>query len=79
MQRHTAEKESGATHVITVSNTMQTEFVSIFRSSITLWASSCSQRREVQMLRSGWATPSDQSKLLCFCNRGITTFTQGLR
>lgn len=82
MQTQTTEKESGAAHVITVSNIMQTDFVSIFRSTITLWASTCSQRREVQTLRSAWATPSDRSKLLCFCNGGInriTTFTQGLR
>lgn len=47
MQTQTTEKESGAAHVITVSNTMQTDFVTIFRSIITLCASTCSQRREV--------------------------------
>lgn len=82
MQTQRTEEESGAAHVIMVSNTMQTDFVSIFRSTITLWANTCCQRREVQTLRSGWAIPSDQSKLLCFCNGGITritSFTQGLR
>lgn len=53
MQTQRTEEESGAAHVIMVSNTMQTDFVSIFRSTITLWANTCCQRREVQTLRSG--------------------------